>query len=82
MRFQFDDDQLALRDAVRRFCAARADLAGVGARENAPADGAVWQGLAELGVFGLLIPDESGDGWPVEAAIVFEELGRHLGSVR
>ena len=37
MRFGFDDDQLALRDAVRRFCDDRLDLGAVAGREGKPA---------------------------------------------
>src|SRR5206468_6413510 len=78
MHFSFDDDQLAMRDAVRSFCADRFDLTAIASREHAPADPATWNGLAELGVLGMLL-EESGVG-PVEAAIVFEELGAHLAS--
>jgi len=40
----------------------------------------LWQELADLGVFGLGLPEESGGaglGW-VEAVVVFEELGKYL----
>jgi alkylation response protein AidB-like acyl-CoA dehydrogenase len=67
-----------MRDAVRAFCAARFDVAGVATREGRAADDATWAGLAELGVLGMLTA-ESGVG-VVEAAIVFEELGGHLAS--
>jgi alkylation response protein AidB-like acyl-CoA dehydrogenase len=78
MHFSFDDDQLAMRDAVRSFCADRFDLAGVASREGAAADGTTWNGLEALGVLDML-RDDSGLG-PVEAVIVFEELGAHLAS--
>lgn len=73
MQFRFDEDQLAMRDAVRAFCADRFDLAGVAGREGRPADAAAWSGLAELGILGMLA-----DIGPVEAAMVFEDLGAHL----
>ena len=76
MRFGFDDDQLALRDAVRCFCDDRLDLGAVAGREGKPAAEEVWAGLADLGVLGMLAPG-SGLG-VVEAAIVFEELGASL----
>jgi alkylation response protein AidB-like acyl-CoA dehydrogenase len=76
MQFRFDDEQLAMRDAVRTFCDDRFALAAVGAREGTPADETTWRGLAELGVLGMLAGD-SGLG-VVEAALVFEELGAHL----
>src|SRR5690349_664944 len=76
MQFRFDDDQLAMRDAVRAFCAEHYALDSVAAREGARTDAATWSGLAELGVLGMLA-DDSGVG-VVEAALVFEELGAHL----
>jgi alkylation response protein AidB-like acyl-CoA dehydrogenase len=92
MESRFDDDQLALRDAVRSFCGRHAGLSELAAREGKATDPATWRGLAELGVFGMLVapggvgdavagddPDSGGIGIGiVEAAIVFEELGAHL----
>ena len=78
MHFSFDDDQLAMGDAVRDLCADRFALDRVASREGVAADAATWSGLAELGVLGMLVED-SGVG-TVEAAIVFEELGAHLAS--
>jgi alkylation response protein AidB-like acyl-CoA dehydrogenase len=76
MQFGFDEDQLAMRDAVRSFCADRFDLAAVHEREGRPLDDATWRGLADLGVLGML---EAGSGLGlVEATIVFEALGAHL----
>jgi alkylation response protein AidB-like acyl-CoA dehydrogenase len=66
MDFRFDDEQVALRDAVRSFCE---DHRGV----ETPAP---WSALAGMGVFSLLVPDEPGG--VVEAAIVFEQFGAQL----
>ena len=77
MDFRFDDDQLALQLAVRTFCRDRLDLAGVAGREGKPADPAVWAGLAELGVLGMLVGDDE-EPLAVEAAIAFETFGAHL----
>jgi len=70
MDFRFNDEQLALRDAISAFCTSRDDV-------NA-AD--TWSVLTDMGVFSLLIPEERGGfgGGVVEAAIVFEQLGAHL----
>jgi alkylation response protein AidB-like acyl-CoA dehydrogenase len=80
MNFGFTEDQLALRNAVRAFCREHADLASVAGREGKPAAPALWAGLAELGVLGLLVPDEAGGTGlgPVEAVLAFEEFGSHL----
>jgi alkylation response protein AidB-like acyl-CoA dehydrogenase len=83
VNLELTDEQRALRDAVRRFLAEKAPVAGhvrpmlgdpVGTTEE------VWRGLAELGTTGLLVPPEyDGAGMTmVEAGIVLEELGAAL----
>jgi alkylation response protein AidB-like acyl-CoA dehydrogenase len=81
MDFDFTDDQLALRDAVRRW----ADKAFGFERRHAiaKAGGAtreVWRELADLGLAGLVVPDADGGlgMGAVEAMVVCEELGRGL----
>src|SRR5262245_804009 len=84
MRFRLDDDQLAMRDAVRAFCADHFPLDTLAAREGKPTEAALWPALAELGVLGLVLDEgepgsEPGSGLGlVEAAIAFEQLGAHL----
>jgi alkylation response protein AidB-like acyl-CoA dehydrogenase len=61
--FEFSDDQEQLRDSVRRFLADRAPITGyvrplLDGAENRRAE--VWDGLAELGVVGLLVPEKHG----------------------
>jgi alkylation response protein AidB-like acyl-CoA dehydrogenase len=78
--FRLDDDQVALRDAVSGFCSARYPLDAIGGREGAPLTSQQWVELADLGVFGLLVPESDGGlglGL-IQAAIVFEQLGLHL----
>jgi alkylation response protein AidB-like acyl-CoA dehydrogenase len=110
MNLELTDEQLALRDTVRRFLSEKASVAdyvrpllvpnpplpvdlepdereqvGGGSPNPLPMGmaGSVWNGLAELGTTGLLVPEEHGGLGPtmVEAGIVAEELGRalHLG---
>jgi len=80
MEFRLDDGQIELQQTVARFCADRFPLDAVAAREGAPVDRSAWARMAELGVLGLLLPEGSGGAGlgPVEAAIVFEQLGGHL----
>lgn len=80
MDFRLDEEQLGLQDTVRRFCADRFAPERIAERDGQPIDRAVWRELAELGVFGLLAPeDDGGLGLGVvEGAIVFEQLGAHL----
>lgn len=81
MDFELSDDQVALQEAVRAFCESRCGSEAI--HELADAGGPtrqLWQELAEMGVFGLCVPEEQGGaglGW-VEAMVVFEELGRSL----
>ncbi|MGF7234999.1 MAG: acyl-CoA dehydrogenase family protein [Frankia sp.] len=78
MRFSFNEDQRAIRDAARTFCADELDLADLPGREGKPADPAFWRALTTLGVLELLI-DPAGSGLGVVgAAIAFEHLGAHL----
>lgn len=78
MHFRFDDDQLAMRDAVRAFCTDRFDLEAVATREGRPADARSWSGLAGFGIFDMLGADADAGIGVVEGALVFEELGAHL----
>lgn len=83
MNLELTEEQLALRDTVRRFLAEKASVAGyvrsmledpTGTSEQ------IWQGLAAVGSTGLLIPPEYGGAGMtmVEAGIVAEELGAAL----
>src|SRR5262245_65206303 len=80
MEFRLDEEQLELQDTVRRFCAARFPAQRIAERERRPLDRTTWRELAELGVFGLLVPGGEGASGlgAVGGAIVFEQLGAHL----
>lgn len=83
MNFELSQDQEMLRDSVRRFLSERAPIdtyvrarlaSSVGESDD------VWQGLAELGLHGLLVSEAHGGGGlgMVEMGVVCEELGRGL----
>jgi alkylation response protein AidB-like acyl-CoA dehydrogenase len=77
--FEFSQEQEMLRASVRAFLATKAPLASVRADYERPAaDTAVWDGLYELGVIGLLVGENHGGAGMgmVDAAVVLEELGR------
>jgi alkylation response protein AidB-like acyl-CoA dehydrogenase len=82
MDLDFSEEQVALRDMVRGVCAQYAPLEVVRQVEDDatgyPAE--LWKQLGELGVTGLLIPEEYGGSGQsaLEAAIVYEEFGRSL----
>ena len=83
MDFTYDEEQQALREAVRGLVGrAYADFEN---RRKAVAEDpgfseSVWQQLAEMGVLGLPFPEEYGGmgAGAVEVAIVAQELGRVL----
>ena len=81
MDFRLDDDQLALQELIARFCTDRYPIDGFSQRPTTETlDRAAWHDLAELGVLSLLVSDvDGGLGLGVvEAAVVFEQLGKHL----
>ncbi len=83
MNLELTDEQVALRDTTRRFLAEKAPISGhVRELLDDPTgvDQAVWRGLADLGVTGLLVPEEYGGAGMtmVEAGVVAEELGAAL----
>ena len=87
MDFEFSADQEMLRESVRRFLADKApisyvrDLYAGDASANASiGHDHVWAGLRDLGVLGLLVPEEHGGAGMgmVDAAVVIEELGGAL----
>jgi alkylation response protein AidB-like acyl-CoA dehydrogenase len=83
MNLELTDEQLALRDTLRRFLAEKAPVSGhVRALLDDPTGTAeaVWRGLADLGTTGLLVPREYGGAGTtmVDAGIAAEELGAVL----
>ena len=85
MNFDFDDDQMLLRETVRRFLEERQSLEWVREVLEAPQTFHVglWQQAAELGVAAMLVPDEFGGGsitsQPLVDLLVYaEEFGRLL----
>jgi alkylation response protein AidB-like acyl-CoA dehydrogenase len=82
MDLDFSEEQELLRETVRRLCAEYAPVAAVRAMEDDPTGypAELWKQLAEVGITGVLIPEEFGGGALslLEAAIVYEELGRAL----
>lgn len=83
MDFSLDDDQLALRDAVRRFCDAEYPAHERGNAETAAQNTQRHAALAELGLLGLPFDSElggSGQG-AVEAMLAAQELGHALAGI-
>lgn len=81
MHFQLTDDQLALRDGVRRLLEGRFGREALRAALDTPGlDRALWRELGEAGFFALRLPEAEGGvglGLP-EAVLAFEQAGRVL----
>lgn len=82
MDLDFSEEQDMLREMVRGVCNEYASIDVVREMEDDPTGypAEFWKQIGELGLLGLLIPEEygGGDQTTLEAAIVYEELGRAL----
>jgi alkylation response protein AidB-like acyl-CoA dehydrogenase len=83
MNLELSDEQVALRDTVRRFLTEKASVSGhVRSMLDDPSGTTdqVWRGLAALGAVGVLVPEACGGAGMtmVEAGVVAEELGAAL----
>ena len=80
MRFAFTDDQRLFAEGLRDLLAKECTPAHVRAAWNDGAghDFALWNHLAEMGVFGMLVPESAGGlgGTEVDLVLLLEELGR------
>jgi acyl-CoA dehydrogenase len=85
MNFDFSDDQKMLRDQARRFLSEKCPPKTVRAvlEGDEGYDTSLWQGIAEMGWLGTVIPEDFGGlglGY-LELCVVAEELGRTLAPV-
>lgn len=81
MDFRVTEDQQALQQGIRSFCAGRIPIEALRELETRGGfDRALWGELAEMGVFSLRLPEARGGVGlgRAEALLVFEELGRAL----
>jgi alkylation response protein AidB-like acyl-CoA dehydrogenase len=82
MDLEFSAEQELLRETVRGLCARHAGLDLVRQLEDDPVGypEPFWRQLAELGLLGLTLPEKwGGSGMSMlDAAVVYEELGRAL----
>jgi alkylation response protein AidB-like acyl-CoA dehydrogenase len=85
MDLELTEEQQMLRDMVRTLCEEHSPPDVVRAMEDDPTGypAELWKKLAEVEVLGLLVPEAYGgsDMTMIEAAIVYEELGRALAPV-
>jgi alkylation response protein AidB-like acyl-CoA dehydrogenase len=82
MDLDFNEEQQVLRDMVRGVLAEHCPIEVVRKTEDDPVGfpPALWKQLAEVGATGILIPEAFGGAGQtlIEAAILYEELGRAL----
>ncbi|MGE0313774.1 MAG: acyl-CoA dehydrogenase family protein [Lautropia sp.] len=80
MDFSFDDDDLALRDAVRRFCDDAFPANERGDPLSPQREASLRTALTDLGLFGLALPEAVGGSGlgPVQTMVVAQEFGRAL----
>lgn len=82
MNFDLTEEQEMVRDTFARFLDENSSSTRVRAALPSGFDPALWSGLAELGAFGLRVPEAAGGlGLGLfDAAILLEEVGRTLAS--
>jgi len=80
MQFQFDEDQLLLRDTMRDFLDAESPVERVRSlwETETGRSTELWTKLAEIGLPGLLVPEEYGGLGlsEIDSVLVFVEIGR------
>ncbi|CAG9168353.1 Acyl-CoA dehydrogenase, short-chain specific [Cupriavidus laharis] len=81
MDFSLNDEHIALRDAVRRFCDGEYPAHRRGDAETDGEATARWAAMADLGLLGLPLAADVGgsEQGPTEMMLVAQELGRALG---
>ena len=81
MQFEFDDEQLALQESVRRFFTERYDFETRRSCFAKPAGVSeeIWQAFAEQGFLSIGLPEAHGGiGGATELMLTMEEIGRAL----
>jgi alkylation response protein AidB-like acyl-CoA dehydrogenase len=81
MQFEFDEEQLALQESVRRFLSERYDFESRRGCLATPwgSSHEIWQAFAEQGFLSIGLPDAHGGiGGATELMLTMEEIGRAL----
>jgi len=85
MNFDFSDDQKALAEQARRFLEKECPSTAVRAvlENNLSHDAKLWQGVAEMGFLGVVVPEQYGGLGQsyLDLCVVAEEMGRALAPV-
>lgn len=80
MNFDLTEDQHMLRETFARFLDDQSSMARVRTAMQTGFDRKLWHGLAELGVFGMRVPENNGglSLGTFDAVLLMEEVGRTL----
>jgi len=80
MEFGLSEEQTLLQDSVRKFLSEESSLDKVRKLCADQDDAVIWRGLADLGIAGMLIPEDHGGVGlgTLEASIISEQLGFHI----
>ncbi len=80
MNTEFSEEQELLRNEIRRFLGEQAPLTATRDHWEDPrgTSDAIWKGLVEMGLVGLLVPESAGGGGGsmTDMGVVLQELGR------
>jgi len=76
--FDFTDEQRALRDVARDLFAKQSPPSLIRERWKGERDPKLWRALAEVGLLGVIVPEQYGGsgGDEIDLALVLEEAGR------
>lgn len=81
MRFELSEDQQLMTASLSRYCQEQIPLETVRATAALDQDdGAIWRGLTELGLTGVMIAEQAGGSGLglLDAALVSEQFGYHV----
>jgi alkylation response protein AidB-like acyl-CoA dehydrogenase len=82
MNFDLSEEQQMMRENFARFLTEQSSMVRVRAALTTGFDAKLWKGLADLGAFGIRVPENAGglDMGLLDAAVLMEEAGRTLAS--
>lgn len=80
MEFGLSEEQALLQDSVKKFLSTEVPLDTVRESAKEKDDKTIWQGLVDLGISGMLVPEAQGGlgMGTLDASIVAEQLGYHV----
>ena len=83
MHFGLSEEQILLKDTIRRYFSDRLDIDAIKALLNAPCPDDIWQSVVEMGLTGVIVPEEyAGSNLSMlDTMVVAEALGEFVAPV-